>query len=186
MRPVGDTTPLSRRPQRANPAKELEQDPVVQEKIIRTKISLSYYAALAAADSLGGTRMNLEEYYHDNKPDYVEEIETSIEEILVGDRDRAIELAKAIHNGEDFKTLAQKYAVGFSRMLAHPLLWLTYILFPIIWLLEKFIHGLMKLLKAHHPISSVSEEELLAMVNIGKEEGVIEEHEQELYSARSV
>lgn len=78
------------------------------------------------------------------------------------------------------KTFAQKYAVPFSRLLAYPLLYVSYVLFPIIWLIEKFIQGLMKLLKAHHPISSVSEEELLAMVSIGKEEGVIEEHEHEL------
>ncbi len=77
------------------------------------------------------------------------------------------------------KTFAQKYAEGFSRLMAFPLLWLTYLLFPIVWLLNKFIHGLMRLLKAKSPIT-MSEEELLAMVDIGTQEGVIEEHEQEL------
>jgi len=65
-------------------------------------------------------------------------------------------------------------------VLAYPLLWLTYILFPIIWLFEVLILGLMLLFKAHHPMHTVSEEELLAMVDIGAEEGVFEEHEQEL------
>jgi len=80
------------------------------------------------------------------------------------------------------KTLAQKYAEQFSRITAYPLLWLTFILFPIIWLLEKFIHGLMKLFKAKNPIRSMTEEELLALVDIGTREGVIEEHEQEFIS----
>ncbi len=78
------------------------------------------------------------------------------------------------------KTYAQKHADGFARFVAVPLLWLTYILYPIIWLLEKLIQGLMRLMKAKSPIKTMSEEELLAMVDIGTKEGVIEEHEQEL------
>lgn len=78
------------------------------------------------------------------------------------------------------KTYAQKHADGFARLMATPLLGLTYILTPVIWLLEGFIRGLMHLLKAKSPIKTMSEEELLAMVDIGTKEGVIEEHEQEL------
>jgi putative hemolysin len=78
------------------------------------------------------------------------------------------------------KTYAQKHADGFARLMAYPLLWLTYILFPVIWLLEKFIKGLMLVMKAKSPIKTMSEEEILAMVDIGTQEGVIEEHEQEL------
>ncbi|MDH5597114.1 MAG: hemolysin family protein [Candidatus Peregrinibacteria bacterium] len=78
------------------------------------------------------------------------------------------------------KTYAQKHADGFSRLMATPLLWLTWLLYPIIWLLEKFIAGLMKIMKAKSPIKTMSEEEILAMVDIGTQEGVIEEHEQEL------
>ena len=78
------------------------------------------------------------------------------------------------------KTFAQKYSVSFSRLIAFPLLWLTYLLFPIIWIFEKFIHFLMFLFKAKNPILSTSEEELLAMIDIGTEEGVFEEEEQEL------
>lgn len=78
------------------------------------------------------------------------------------------------------KTFAQKHAEGFARTLAIPLLWLTYLIFPVVWLLEKFIHTLMHAMKAKSPIKSMSEEEILAMVDIGTKEGVIEEHEQEL------
>jgi len=78
------------------------------------------------------------------------------------------------------KTYSQKHAESVARMVAPPLLWLTYILYPIIWLLEKLIHGLMWIMKAKSPIRTMSEEELLAMVDIGTKEGVIEEEEQEL------
>lgn len=78
------------------------------------------------------------------------------------------------------KTFAQKHAEGFARLVAGPLYGLTIILFPIIWILEKLIQGLMWMLKAKSPIKTMSEEELLAMVDIGTKEGVIEEHEQEL------
>ena len=77
------------------------------------------------------------------------------------------------------KTFAQKHAEGFARLMAYPLLGITYVLYPIIWLLNKFIHGLMRVFKAQNPISTMTEEELLAMVDIGTQEGVIEEHEQE-------
>jgi CBS domain containing-hemolysin-like protein len=78
------------------------------------------------------------------------------------------------------KTFAQKYSEKFARMFAHPLLFLTKILFPIIWIFEKFTQGLLSSLKLHQPLHSVSEDELLALVDIGTKEGVIEEQEQEL------
>ncbi len=77
------------------------------------------------------------------------------------------------------KTIAQKYAEGFMRFIAYPILWLSRILFPIIWLLEKFIHGMMLIFNVKHPIQTMSESELLALVDIGTKEGVIEEHERE-------
>lgn len=78
------------------------------------------------------------------------------------------------------KTYAQKHAMGFARVMAKPLLFLTYFLYPFIWLLEKFIQALMRLMNAESPIKTMSEAEILAMVDIGTKEGVIEEHEQEL------
>ena len=78
------------------------------------------------------------------------------------------------------KTFAQKYSEKFARMFAYPLLWLTKILFPIIWIFEKFTQFLINKLHIGKPLNSVSEDELLAMVDIGTKEGVIEEQEQEL------
>lgn len=78
------------------------------------------------------------------------------------------------------KTYAQKHADGFARMMGNPLLWLTYILYPIIWILDKLIHTFMWAMNAKSPIKTMSEEEFLTMVDIGTKEGVIEEHEQEM------
>jgi len=78
------------------------------------------------------------------------------------------------------KTFAQKYSERFARFIAQPLLWLTKILFPVIWIFEKFTQGLISTLKLKQSLHSVSEEELLALVDIGTKEGVIEEQEQEL------
>ena len=77
------------------------------------------------------------------------------------------------------KTFAQKHAESFARSTAYPLWGLMIILSPVVWLLNKFIRGLMIVFKAKNPIRTMSEEELLAMVDIGTKEGVIEEHEQE-------
>jgi len=78
------------------------------------------------------------------------------------------------------KTLAQKYSEKVSRSVAYPLLFLTKILYPVIWLIERFTQGLIGTLNMRQPIHSVSEDELLALVDIGAKEGVIQEHEQEL------
>ena len=77
------------------------------------------------------------------------------------------------------KTFAQKFSESFARMMAYPLLALEYALYPLVYVLGKFIHLLMKVLKTDSPMS-LSEEEILAMVDIGTEEGIIEDHEQEL------
>lgn len=78
------------------------------------------------------------------------------------------------------KTLAQKYSDRVARAVAYPLLWLTKILFPVIWIFEKFTQGLISSLKLRQSLHSVSEDELLALVDIGTKEGVIQEQEQEL------
>lgn len=78
------------------------------------------------------------------------------------------------------KIFAQKYAEQFSRGVAYPVLWITYLLWPILWVIEKFIYGIMRVFKIKSSMQSVSEEELLALVDIGARQGVIGEHEQDL------
>jgi len=77
------------------------------------------------------------------------------------------------------KTFAQKYSIAICKMLAYPFLLLEWILFPLIIFLEIIIKLFLKI-GGNEKIKSVTEEELLAMVSIGKEEGTIEKHEQEI------
>jgi putative hemolysin len=77
------------------------------------------------------------------------------------------------------KTIAQKYAVSFACTVSYPLLGLIVVLYPVIWILNKFIGSMMRIFNVNNPIGTISEEELLAMVDIGTKEGIIEEHEQE-------
>jgi CBS domain containing-hemolysin-like protein len=75
------------------------------------------------------------------------------------------------------KSFAQKHAVSIAKTLAYPFLILEYILWPIIIFFEFIIKLFMKL-GGDKKITSITEEELIAMVDIGKEEGTIEAHEQ--------
>lgn len=73
------------------------------------------------------------------------------------------------------KAFAQKHAEGFALFSAYPLYILDTILTPLSWSAEKFLH----LLGAKHS-EKVTEEELVALVDIGTEEGEIKKHEKEM------
>lgn len=77
------------------------------------------------------------------------------------------------------KAIANRYAFTFSTLVIYPLYLIELIFYPIIWILEKLISGLLHLF-GEKDIQSVTEDELRAMVNIGAEEGSLEKHEQEL------
>ncbi len=78
--------------------------------------------------------------------------------------------------GEIFpKAFAQKYNEAFALAIAYPLFILDKILFPFSWSAEKALHAL----GAKHS-EEVSEEEVVAMVDLGTESGEIKKHEQEL------
>ena len=91
--------------------KNTNLDPVVKEKMNRSKIIYSYYAVLAVNDTMSGIKINLRSLYEENKNRYIDYIETEVEEILVKDRREAIDLAKAINSGEKFADLAQKHSL---------------------------------------------------------------------------
>lgn len=78
------------------------------------------------------------------------------------------------------KSFAQKYCLQFSLFVAHFLIVVEFILWPLIWLLEKLIKTLMKIFGIKEKIKSMTEEELKALVSIGAEEGAIEKHEKKL------
>lgn len=75
------------------------------------------------------------------------------------------------------KTYAQRHAPGFAMVTAYPLLLMSYILFPVVWVFENFIKGLSKL-TGKGSYLTVTEEELLALVDIGKKEGTFEAQEK--------
>lgn len=79
------------------------------------------------------------------------------------------------------KTFAQKYAESFSRFFAPFILFLTFLFKPFVIILNLINKGIMKLLGVDNsPLKNFNEEELLAMVNIGTEEGELDEEEKEL------
>ena len=92
-------------------AKGFAEDPVVLEKLHRDKISTLYYLELSRVDSLENHTVDLKHYYKQNKNKYIDYIETEIEEILVDNEKTAIELAKRIHDGADFRELAASFSL---------------------------------------------------------------------------
>jgi CBS domain containing-hemolysin-like protein len=73
------------------------------------------------------------------------------------------------------KSMANKHPVVFSQMVAYPLVIVGNIIFPFVWVLEKFLIRIVG-----HQINSVSEDEVIAMVSMGAQDGSLEKHEQEL------
>lgn len=79
------------------------------------------------------------------------------------------------------KTFAQKYAEGFSRIISPVILFLSYLFLPLVWLFTGITKGTMKLCGVDDsPLKSFTEEEFKAMVDIGAEEGELDEEEKEL------
>ena len=78
--------------------------------------------------------------------------------------------------GEIFpKAFAQKHAERFSLIFAFPIFALEKILVPFTWVIEKMLH----VLGADH-IDTISEQEIVAAVDLGTESGEIRKSEQEL------
>jgi len=77
------------------------------------------------------------------------------------------------------KAIANRYAASFARVVIYILLVVETIFFPLIWVLEKFISTLLRIFGSTN-IQAVTEDELIAMVNIGAAEGSLDKHEQEL------
>lgn len=76
------------------------------------------------------------------------------------------------------KSMATNYAKPIALLFAPPLYALSVVLSPIIWLLDKFVSIIIRLLGAQE--DHVTDEELIAMASIGEEQGSIDEHEREL------
>lgn len=77
------------------------------------------------------------------------------------------------------KSLAHRYNNSFSLFIAPFIIVLEKIFLPFIWLLEKFLHSVMKLTGSPGHPNIMTEDEIKAMVSLGAEEGALEKHEQE-------
>lgn len=69
---------------------------------------------------------------------------------------------------------------GIAKLVAGPMRLLSWLTFPIIWLLSKSSHLIVRLLSIKTNESQVTEEEIKAIISEGTEQGTIEEAEQEI------
>lgn len=80
------------------------------------------------------------------------------------------------------KTLAQMYSVKFSLAYIDIISFLMIILTPVIWIVNKLSGLIFKLLRVDSGknVQKLTEDELITMVNVSQEEGVIEHGEKEM------
>lgn len=76
------------------------------------------------------------------------------------------------------KSFAHQHAVGYSLFIAKPIFILQIILFPVVWVLERVVKIVNKIV-GNREAYTVTEGELVAMLKIGAQEGSIEKHEHE-------
>ena len=82
------------------------------------------------------------------------------------------------------KTIATYYATGMSRFFVYPISWLMVILTPVIWVLNLITGVIFRLcgIPKEGAKETVTESELLTMVNVSHEEGVLEPEEKFMIS----
>jgi putative hemolysin len=78
------------------------------------------------------------------------------------------------------KTLAARNAERMAIVLALPLQWIGWLMRPASWLLERLAAGVALLLGAGRARSAITEEEIKAMVALGRDEGAVEHGEAEM------
>ena len=81
--------------------------------------------------------------------------------------------------GEIFpKTFAERFSRQFAFLVARPIFYLEYILFPLVWVLEKVMNSLLR--RTGAKAEKMTEDEIKAMVSLGEEAGAIETEERML------
>jgi CBS domain containing-hemolysin-like protein len=80
------------------------------------------------------------------------------------------------------KALVVRNPSGAANMLAGPMALVTRLLWPLIWLINLLTNPIVRMLsgQATPQLPLVTEEELLLLVNVGEEEGLIEPDEREM------
>ncbi|MBD3309626.1 DUF21 domain-containing protein, partial [Candidatus Woesearchaeota archaeon] len=81
------------------------------------------------------------------------------------------------------KTFCIKYNEQISLLTAKPIQVLSYLLWPVIFILNAITKGMMALIGVSKKRPKMTEEELKTIVQIGEEEGVIEEDERRMMHA---
>jgi len=76
------------------------------------------------------------------------------------------------------KTIAERFPQKFALISARALYYLQFLLFPIIWVLEKKLNLFLKTIGGKN--KKITEEEIKAMLTVSAEEGAIENEEKEL------
>lgn len=77
------------------------------------------------------------------------------------------------------KTIAARYSVGVAYLVAIPLKVVEMVLIPAVWLLERLVRGITAILGL--PTSHiVSQEEIIALVDIGKQSGALAEAQAQM------
>lgn len=80
------------------------------------------------------------------------------------------------------KTIAVNYSREFSLLVARPLSLFTRLVFPLRWLIDKIAGLFLNLFreKEHPRRDAITEDEFRTLIEVGKEEGILEETETEL------
>jgi len=74
------------------------------------------------------------------------------------------------------KTVGERFCVIISSAMARPLMALTWLITPIVWIIEKIT----LLLVGHNHSQITSEQEIRALARIGGQEGIIDEDESQM------
>ena len=77
------------------------------------------------------------------------------------------------------KTIATRHSLGFATIMAGPLRLVETMLLPVVWLLEKLVRAVARLLGVSDA-AMVSEEEIRALIDVGREAGAVEHVEAQL------
>ena len=77
------------------------------------------------------------------------------------------------------KTIATRHSMSFSIAMAAPLRVAETVLLPLVWLLGKLVHGVARMFGVSDA-AMVSEEEIRALIDVGREAGAVEHAEAQL------
>lgn len=78
------------------------------------------------------------------------------------------------------KSLALKYSEQISLIVARPIHWLSIILSPLVWILERITGIIINAFGGGGKESLLTEDEVVSVVTVGAEEGAIREQEKEM------